>query len=153
MADFDSVLREWYEGELAGAEAFDLLADAAEDDEARKWSLLGRLERATAERLRAACTDASVPLGETPPDSSLLEYAKPMVELPWQTNMEGLAPQIEKAVNEIRAQADEAPPAHAEISRDFTAHEEALLAFVRLELEGKDGSPAVESLLKAWSAE
>ena len=69
------------------------------------------------------------------------------------TSDQGLAPQIEKAVNEIRAQADEAPPAHAEISRDFLAHEEALLAFVRLELEGKDGSPAVESLLRAWSAE
>ena len=153
MSDFDSVLREWYEGEIWGAAFFDLLAGAAENDEARKWSLLGRLESATADRLRAACADASVRLSDTPADSSFLEYAKTMVELPWQTNMEGIAPQIEKAVNEIRAQADEAPPAHAEISRDFLAHEEALLAFVRLELEGKDGSPAVESLLRAWSAE
>ncbi len=153
MSDFDSVLREWYEGEIWGAAFFDLLAGAAENDEARKWSLLGRLESATADRLRAACADASVRLSDTRADSSFLKYAKTMVELPWQTNMEGLAPQIEKAVNEIRAQANEAPPAHAEISRDFLAHEEALLAFVRLELEGKDGSPAVESLLRAWPAE
>lgn len=152
MSDFDPVLKEWYEGELGGAAFFERLADAAENDEARKWSLLGRLESATADRLRAACAEASVPLGEAPAEPTLLEYANTMMELPWQTNMEGLAPQIDEAVHQIRTQADEAPPAHAEISRDFLAHEEALLAFVRLELEGKDGSPAVESLLEAWSA-
>ena len=152
MSDFDSVLREWYEGERSGAAFFDRLADAAENEEARKWSLLGKLESATADRLRAACADASVRLEDTPADANLLQYAKTMAELPWQTNMEGLVPQLEKAVDEIRARADEAPPAQAEISREFLAHEEALLGFVRLELDGRDGSPAVESLLKAWSA-
>ena len=152
MTDFGSQLRKWYAGEVAGVAFFDVLANAAQNGgEALKWALLGRLESAMAERLSSACADASIALPTAPAESGFLDYAREIAGKPWQSTMEALLPQLEAAVAEVRDEARLAPPAHADIARDYVAHEEALAAFVSAELNGEDGSPAVESLLRAWS--
>lgn len=152
MSEFDSQLRNWYEAEVAGKAFFDALAGGAPNDrEADKWSLLGRLESAMAARLSTACGAASIAIPEAPSDSSYLEYARKMAGEPFRSNLETLMPQLDEAVVRIRALAETAPPAHSAIAADFVAHEEALAAFVRAELEGEDGSSAIDSLLGAWA--
>ena len=151
MSEFESQLQDWYQGEVAGKAFFDVLANAAQsDDEANKWSLLARLEAAMAGRLSVACEQAAIALPE-PSDSTYLEYARQMAGNPWQSNLEILMPQLDKAVSEIRTAAEQAPAAYADIAGEFLAHEEALAAFVSTELKGEDGSPAVQSLLRQWS--
>lgn len=152
MKEFEDELRSWYEGEIAGAAFFDALARATRDDgEAEKWRVLGSLESAMAERLSATCAARSITLPETASTSSYLDQARKMASESWRTNMEGLVPQLEVAVAEIRAAASQAPTNFAEVAEDFIAHEEALLAFANAELKGEDGTPVIESLLERWS--
>ncbi len=152
VSDFDTQLREWYEAEVAGKAFFSAMADAARDDaEAEKWSLLGRLEATMAERLRKACAVASVALPEQPSDSGYMDAARQMGGRPWLSNMEALKGQLQEAVIRIRSLAEQAPAAHADIAGEFLEHEEALAAFVSAEVEGEDGSPAIQSLLRKWS--
>ncbi len=151
MSEFESQLEDWYQGEVWAEAVLTALANGAQsDDEAKKWSLLARLEATMAGRLRAACETASIALPE-PSDSTHLDYARQMAGNPWQANMEILMPQVDEAVSEIRSTAEHAPTAYAGIAAEFLAHEEALAAFVSAELKGEDGSPAVESLLNQWS--
>jgi len=152
VSEFDSQLRKWYEGEIAGIAFFDALASAAQsEDEVDKWSLLGRLESTMAERLSVTCAAASIAPPEMSSDSSYLDYARKMAGEPWRSNMETPMRQLQTAVPRIRVAAEQAPAAHADIAGEYVAHEETLAAFVSAELKGADGSPAVQSLLREWS--
>ena len=152
MSEFELQLRNWYQAEIAGEAFFDVLADGAQsDDEAGKWSLLGRLESTMAQRLSEACAAASIALPDLSSDLDYVDYARKMAGKSWRSNMEFLMPQLRRVVPEIRAAARRAPTAYADIAGEYLAHEEALAAFVSAELSGEDGSPAVQSLLRQWS--
>ena len=150
MSEFESQLQDWYQSEIAGKTFFNTLADGAHsDDEVDKWSLLARLEATMAERLSEVCAAASIALPEAS-GSRYLDAARELAGKPWRSNMDFLMPQLQTAVSEIRTTTQQAPAAYARIAGEFLAHEEALAAFVSAELNGEDGSPAVQSLLRHW---
>ena len=148
----DLDLGQWYQGEQAGFEFFQSLADAVTDETAsRKWSLLAALESSMAERLRVFCDAESIPLPMPSDSTTHLDYAKQMAAESWSGCLNALEPQVEDAVKEIRSAVGDVPAEHATIAADYLAHEEALLAFLTAERAGEDGAPAVESLLQDWS--
>ena len=153
MGEFNSMLRQWYEAEVAGAAFFGAMARGAKvEAEAAKWTLLGRLEATMAEQLGKTCAAESIDVpAESPRASELLAYAQSLEGKSWQAIMEDMMPQLKDAVVEVQNETSQAPPDHAELAARFMAHEEALAAFVTAEVEGDDGSPAIDSLLCEWA--
>ncbi len=154
--DFRAYLIERYQGEVYGEALFRALAEREGHAERRqKWRTLQQLERETKERIRPAVAELGATTEEDPARCKEGEdLAARLAAVPWDDLMKGFRTELEKFVREFEKAEELAPPEGAELARDITRHEKALLEFAVRELEGREAHSLepVAALLRGSSA-
>lgn len=132
-------LLEWYRDEISAAAMFDDLALATADAEcALKWSALARLERHVAANLAAALAERGI---EVPTPAAVsgerarTGNANPYLAMTWRGAMDRFRPELVGYVRDFENAEARMPSDLKPLARFVTAHEQALLDFVVLELD------------------
>jgi hypothetical protein len=141
-----------YQGEVFGEAVFGAMADACVDPgNSRKLRALEQLERETKELLEPEVAA----LGRAiEPDAEKLEQGRTvgaaMGQAPWSDILGGMRGELVNFIDDFRRSESLAPPGKEALLRQVTAHEQALLDFVDLELakEGGDSLAPVRTLLR-----
>ena len=143
----ETYLKNAYLGELGGEAFFRGLAEffPARGD---SIDLLARVEARTAAYLAAA--DISAPADEA---TAAIERGRVAASVyrdaSWEDFLQKILPVIEAATARFETAAARAPKNHVAAYRRLTDHEQALLDFIRLELDGQSGDSALERYLSS----
>lgn len=124
-----------YQGEVLGEALFGRMADTCEDaDRAAKLRVLSALERRTKEAIAPAMGRAGL---STEPDPEMLTLAEALaVPIPWEDFL-GATEAITQQYIPLYERIGELDPSEREASDLLVAHEAALRAFARAELNGE----------------
>lgn len=152
--DWETYVVERYRGEIFGESLFGALAERASGDEQRKWRVLEQLERETRERIAPVRAEIERTTADDPVRRAEgRKLGEALASTPWLDLMASFRGELEKFVAEFERAEALAPPRGRNLARFITAHEEALLAFVVAEIEGRaDPLEPVVALLRDASA-
>ncbi len=138
--EYDDLLLDAYRGEIFGDAFFGTLAEAQPDPSRREKLLtLQTVEARTATSLRRLVTDAGIRLGDTAADARRegAELARTLDPESWHNLMDGLSqtlPDFLAKFERLRALSPRRDPALDALVN----HEQAIEAFVQLELDGNE---------------
>jgi hypothetical protein len=149
--DFDAtaVLCRWYSGEVGGEALFCELAARAGVEHAGKWRVLARLEARVAARLRHELSMVDCPL---PVANHVQDRASARCDAiegrSWMETMQWLQLIASEALERMKIEAASLPERFSHLGDLIVQHEQALLSFATLELDGggRDSLQAIEAV-------
>ena len=136
-----------YLGEIRGEAIFRLLAEALPERVA-DLHMLAEVERLTA----AYLSDYLLSPVSTEAEAACRAAAKRRVTAmsidSWAALLEGVTPIVQKAVEKFKAAEAHAPKELLKVYQTFTAHEQVLADYLRLEQDGKGGAHVLENYIE-----
>ncbi|MBM7062391.1 hypothetical protein JQX08_16890 [Pseudomonas sp. UL073] len=151
--DYQQYLSSVFAEEVEGEAFFTGLSQRAADPEhQRKWQVLAQLETQTKERIRDAMRELDIEVSEQRHNVERgAQLAEQFSRLPWLEFLTAFQPSLKKFVAQYSAGEKLATEDGRErtLLRYITHHEQALLAFVVRELEGRgeESLDAIQALL------
>ena len=143
----EQYLQEAYLGEIGGEATFRALARALPERK-KELVLLAEVERVTAEYLRQH-------LLSTVPEERVRSRRAEGVERvnalgieSWSALLDSAIPVVDAALELMRAAEAQAPEELLQVYQTFTAHEQALADYMRLEQQGKEGGHILEGFIR-----
>ena len=146
MGTPEHYLQEAYLGEIGGEATFRALAESL-PERASDLHLLAEVERVTAEYLSLHL------LSSVPTEAVAKRRAEGKKRVTamgiesWAALLEGALPVVEDALATLKAAEAHAPKDLLEVYQTYTAHEQALADYLRLERDGKDGAHVLENYI------
>lgn len=142
-AQRETLLRKAFEGEIIGEAMYDRLAVLADNDHRRETArLAAEVERTTADALLPLMTRHGIPFDRHRAWNVGIRYTDESIDKGWHGYFADVLPLAEQALTgmkRLHALSDEQDQI---ATGRLVAHEEALLEFVRRELEGVPDSTA-----------
>ena len=136
-----------YLGEIRGEAIFRLLAETL-PERASDLHTLAEVERVTAVYLSHHLLSPV----STETEASCRAVAKRQVTAmsidSWAALLEGVTPIVQKAVEKFKAGEAHAPKELLKVYQTFTAHEQVLADYLRLEQDGKGGAHVLENYIE-----
>ena len=143
----DDYLREAYLGEIGGEAYFRSLAEVL-PDRATALNLLAEVEQVTAEylepHLQAPVSENAV--AERRAQGSKVVAAQDLKD--WTGFLQSALPVVEQALAMMQKAEADAPENLLAVYQTYTAHEQALADYLRLERVGEDGTRVLEAYLQ-----
>jgi hypothetical protein len=133
-------LIEWHRGAVLDEELFLVLERSASSAprQATKWHCLAMLKRKVQERLSTVLGQQRISVLPAEEDRQRgRDLAVPMSEAPWTKLMLQLLPLVEESLREMQQDASSMPKHLADLAQFVVAHEQALVDFMRCEVEGR----------------
>jgi hypothetical protein len=141
-------LQEAYLGEIGGEATFRALAEAL-PERASDLHLLAEVERVTAEYLNLYLLSSVGAVAKRRVEGKKRVAAMGIEN--WAALLDTALPIVEEALATLRAAEAHAPKDLLEVYQTFTAHEQALADYLRLERDGKDGAQVLENYINRVS--
>ncbi|MGI9328943.1 MAG: hypothetical protein ACR2PZ_27245 [Pseudomonadales bacterium] len=142
----EQYLQQAYLGEIGGEATFRSLADAL-PERADALNLLAEVERLTADYLR---THLLTQISTETVDEHRAEAVNRVTDigkLSWSGVIDFAIPIVDEALTTFKAAEQQAPSELLGVYRMYTAHEQALAEYFRLERDGSDGTHVLEKYL------
>ena len=136
-----------YLGEIRGEATFRLLAEAL-PERAGDLHMLAEVERVTAAYLSHYLLSPVSTEAEAACRAAAKRRVTAMSIDSWAALLEGVTPIVQAAVEKFKAAEAHAPKELLEVYQTYTAHEQALADYLRLERDGKGGAHVLENYIE-----
>jgi hypothetical protein len=136
-----------YLGEISGEATFRALVESL-PERASELHLLAKVERVTAVYLSHHLLS---PVSTEAVASRRAEAKRRVTSMgidSWAGLLEGATPIVQEALEKFKAAESHAPKDLLEVYQTYTAHEQALTDYLRLEREGKGGAHVLENYIE-----
>ncbi|MFP6806732.1 MAG: hypothetical protein VB957_06065 [Pseudomonadales bacterium] len=136
-----------YLGEISGESTFRALVGTL-PERASDLHMLAEVERVTAVYLSHHLLS---PVSTEAVASCRAEAKRQVAAMgidSWAAFLEGATPIVEQALEELKAAEAQAPKALLEVYQTYTAHEQALADYLRLERDGNGGAHVLENYIE-----